>query len=293
MRAGTGIRRPRFWTERVAYAGNTTLSQEWALILSRSVEGADDRVRQARELTERANYLWRFGGSGFIERYLRGELELVVRRSVPGQTKYGFVIRAQSPSSKEDEVPQFEPCRYIAEKVLSDGLQSPASRSIGDFILRGNNYIQQSSMLSHDVEVMEGEKRFIPSLIRFQRFDDRALGAGKPLYKFRSLIFSCREISSAGSHRELRIFGFTYAVTDGESRGENIETAADCIDINAGLDIERERERRFHLDYDGAWRHWRFKLFDTEFDISAEPGFDLFRKGWQLGYGPINACLGM
>ena len=148
-------------------------------------------------------------------------------------------------------------------------------------------------MLSHDVEMMQGKQRCVPSFIRFQTFDDCALDVGKPLYKFRSPIFSSRKICIAGGNREIRIFGFTYAVTSSKSCEENIEATADCINIDTRLDVERERERRFHLYYNWAVRQLRFKLFDLAIDVGAEPGFDFFPEGWQLGYGPINACVGM
>jgi hypothetical protein len=50
-----------------------------------------------------------------------------------------------------------------------------------------------------------------------------------------------------------------------------------------------ERERVFLDSYYHIVSRWRWLLFDNDFDVIAEPTFDPFTEGWQLGYGPINA----
>lgn len=242
---------------------------------SLAVEQFDDRVCKARELVERGNYLWRNFGRRFVERYLRGELDIVVRRAIADEAQYGFLIRAEHCGTEKTEIRDVQ-----------------SSRGCG-----GNREFwrdldaQQPPMLTHDVELMEGEQRFVPSLIRFQRFNARAFAVGKPLYQFTSLEPPGGELVGAPGNGKIRIVWSSYAVAAEQCSRENIETAPQGVDVSADLDIEIQRERAFQARYYRAVRDWRFRLFDTVIRVVAEPGVDPLGEGWQLGYGPVNTCL--
>jgi hypothetical protein len=38
-------------------------------------------------------------------------------------------------------------------------------------------------------------------------------------------------------------------------------------------------------------RSWRWLLFDDQIEIALPPGGEASFEGWELGYGPVNACL--
>jgi hypothetical protein len=40
-------------------------------------------------------------------------------------------------------------------------------------------------------------------------------------------------------------------------------------------------------------RNIRIRVFDRYFEVETEPSVDLRFKGWELGYGPVNACFGV
>ncbi len=238
---------------------------------SLGVEQFDDRTRQARELTERSNYLFRFGRSRFTERYARNELELVVRPPFGEEAKYGFLIYPKRSYSYRNEINPFSPTNRQAS---------------GQYI-----HIDEPAVLPNDVEVMEGEQRLVPSLIRFQRFDDHALGRGQPVYEFTSLVASASEDCLAVNDGEISVFRLTYAVAIGEGGSENIEAASDRIDVCTKLDIERAREKRFFDSYYDIVSRWRWRIFNTNINVESEPGFNPFSERFQLGFGPINASL--
>jgi hypothetical protein len=130
------------------------------------VEQRDDRIGKARELTDRANRLFRRVGVNYIESYASGDLCLAVRSALPQESDYGFLIYAKGRRVQGREV------------VLG------ASGCLNGHGFRNDFDIYKPTMLAHDVELMERPKGFIPSLIRFQRFNDRALPVGEPLYQF-------------------------------------------------------------------------------------------------------------
>src|SRR6266852_2635252 len=128
---------------------------------SRIIEALDDRIRKNREVTEHGNNWLALQNTSFIDRYVRGEINLGFRRALREESEYGF-IACRNPIGERRE-------------ILA---QSPSH----DPKLAGHDgYLNQPFMLAHDIETMESPKQFIPSIIRLERFDDRALGTGQPL----------------------------------------------------------------------------------------------------------------
>ena len=251
----------------VAAGGTAAIATSCRVMPDSVVEHVDDRVRQARELVERGNDLIRLFRLDYIERYSRGYLALAIRRELPEEANYGFLIFARS---------------HIAgwNKVI------PGKCPFGDKI----NH-DQIAVLPHDVEMVEGIERFVPSLIRFQRFDDRFFGCGQPLYEFASFVPPTCENSGALGYRKIGFVVPTYAVANGQCSRENIEAATNDVDVGAKLDVERERERAFLDRYYPVVRRWRWRLFKADFDVVGEPGCNPLSEGWELGIGPINARL--
>ena len=130
---------------------------------SSSVEQVDDRVRKVRELVERGNNWFRGRECGFTERYIRGELHLVGRRTMGEEADCGFLVVHPHPTSSDgNKVLAEAPTRDVkSARVCSDA--------------------EQPLMLSQNIELMQGPQKIVPSLVRFQRFDSRSFGRGERL----------------------------------------------------------------------------------------------------------------
>lgn len=240
------------------------------------VEQLDDRVRRARELCQRGNDWLAKERTSFRDRYVGHELNIGVRRSLPEETDYGFLICAQPT------------CDRVSGLEINNG--SPPIESEGQ---RYDFGVYQPTVLPHDVELVERPERFVPSLIRFQRFDVRTFDLGERLYEFVAPVISSHERGGASGDRKVRVFVAHCAAARGERRGENIQAASDRVDISADLDVELARQRAFHERYHGIVSGWRWRIFDREIHVVCEPGIDPFLEGWELGYGPIDAGLGV
>lgn len=95
-------------------------------------------------------------------------------------------------------------------------------------------------MLAHDVELMEGPKKLVPSLIRFQRFDEGSFGRGEPFYAFETGE-RINEVVETAVNREVGFRIVRFAVACRERAGENVKATADRFDISSRLNIECER----------------------------------------------------
>jgi hypothetical protein len=146
-------------------------------------------------------------------------------------------------------------------------------------------------MLPHDVELMETPKRLIPSFIRFQRYDDTAFGEGQPLYEVAPLVISSSECGFATSNGKIGLVRSRYIVATCKRTCEDIEATSNGVDVSPRLDVEAQRERLFLDSYYRIVSSWRWHVFNTHIHVVAQPSFEPFGEGWELGYGPINACL--
>jgi hypothetical protein len=237
------------------------------------IEQGDDKCRHVREMVQNSND-WLSVEPSFVDRYVRNELHLVVRRTLPDATQYGFLIQAQGSSGFRDEISR---CGFPTD-------YAEAQRANFDF--------QKPAVLTHDVKLMEEPKRLVPSLIRFQTFDQAAWKIGKRLYEFRTLESSPGvENHAVSGDRKINVVGLRYAVAVGQRSSENIETASNSVDVSPHLDIERQRQWRFLQRYYRIVIGWRWRLFGADFDVQPEPFAKAFREGWELGYGPIDAGL--
>jgi hypothetical protein len=236
---------------------------------SLAVEQLDDRLRKAREIVKRANERFSYSDPRFIERYREGACNLGLRRAFGDTREYGLIVGA-----------------YPAGFETFNTWAGHSKNS------RRRLYPQQSAMLAHDVELMEGPQKFVPSLIWVQRFDDRSFGRRQPLFAFETCQ-GVNEVEQASIDRKVFLNVLRHAVARIECAGEDVEAAADGIEVNAGCDMERERQRLFLDHHYEIIRDIRIRVFDSYFEIEIEPSVDLRVKGWELGYGPVNARLRM
>ena len=234
------------------------------------VEQLDDGRCEARPTIENGGYFLSVRNGGFLDRYRKGVSNMGLRCPFPDQSQYGFVLSAQ-PSS-------------LGVSRLDRHPGHPGKDE-------GGLDADQPTMLAQDVQFMEGPKFVVPTLIRFQRFDDVSFGLGKPLYEFSSLVVSPAEREFARSNRKIRVFAVRVAVAICKGGGEEIEGTANGVDIDSHLNVERERERFFFNRYHQIVRGLRVRLFDLGAYIEMDPGAEAMLQRWELGYGPVNARL--
>jgi hypothetical protein len=241
------------------------------------IELRDNGVREGAELTDRFNNSLLIERASLVDCYVRGDIEFgIINPILFEQTKYGFAIYA-------------DPRGNGRENIL--GHMSPCAddKKIGE-----NRWRDESLVLAHDIETMEGTKRFIPSLIRLQRFDFDSFALGKPLYEFRSLVSMTRLKDRLGrSNGKIAVLGIRHVIAIGETASQNIEAASNGVDVSTCLDHETERKRRLLDCHYNLIRDIRIGVSRSDFDVLLEPNRQLLFEGWQLGYGPVDASLSM
>jgi hypothetical protein len=209
---------------------------------------------------------------GFIESYCRGEIQFGIRRILADQPQYGFLIGAAHPSNRQ----RFEKWKCLAPHAQAGGW---------------DEHREQPYMLSHNVEVMEGVKRWVSSFVWLDRFDDVSFLGGEGLYEFTPFVISGGEGLRAESDRKVRVIHQRLAVACGQRGRKNVETAADGVDVSADLDLERERQRTFFDSYNDVVRGVCWQLFDSYINVCVRPLTESRLEGWELGYGPIDRGL--
>jgi len=239
-----------------------------------SVEQTDDRVRKARKIAERCNNL-RPAQGRLLERYLKADLNIAIRRVGGGSRKQGFLF-----SYRADEL-------QIDSMIEADQTYPP--REYGGF--------KQASVFSSAIHIVEGPQKAIPSLIRPQVFDDQLVGAGEPLYLFFAPTSSgVIEGVKAGTNGKVDVFVSRLAVALSQDIRQNVEGAPDAMKDGPGLCID-----------DGGNGRNRTQIieFPTGVRIGVNPngigfgGFsvppigDTLLQDWELGYGPIDSSFGV
>lgn len=241
------------------------------------VEVSDDGLGDVRELVERCNNLPMWEVCGFIQAYLRGDLNLGLLYTLGDQTNYGFIWSAAHEAGTRNGSECFR------------GAPPAGNLNLSRLDIDGH----QSLVLSDDVQQMEGIQKSIPSLVRFQRFDDTSFLDGEGLYEFMPLVIPSRELLLAGSDGKVSIVNKRLAVAVRQCAGEDIEAATNGINVSASLDLERERQRLFFSSQNNIIRDIGWRLFDDHIEIVFKPGIRCLSEGWEFGYGPIDRRLSM
>jgi hypothetical protein len=179
-------------------------------------EQLNDAVRQASELTERWNDWLAMEKRGFAERYLCGHVKIAIRRTDVGKPCYGAIFEPR-PKRRVD--------------------------------------LDESLVLSSDVHLVDGAEQIIPSLVRFQRFEDEPTTVSEPLFSF-------------GFSR--RIDGTRVVI--GSRR----------------FAPARSAEKEFGPELEWLLPHLRVRLLNQQVWGDVDPGFESLLEGWEVGYGPVN-----
>jgi hypothetical protein len=238
-----------------------------------NIEQGDNLLRKASKLTQRCNNLPMFEVAGFVQAYLCGELRLGLFNRLGDEPKGGFVISALHPTLRDS----------------GEIFESSRNREH----MGSNVDIQEPLMLSSNIKIVEGEDKFIPSVVRFQRFDDKSFSVRDRLYEFGTLVITCDKDIVTLDDREVCVVNKVLAVATGERCGENIQAAPNCIGVSSDLDLERQRQRGFSGVYNEIISGIFWNLFDDHLQVVVEPSIKPRLKGWELGFGPIDRGLSM
>jgi hypothetical protein len=255
-----------------AAAGAAALRCAMSGASSGGVEQFDDGIRKTRELVKRLNNRLARNRAGLVERCLQGEVKLAIR-CVDVGGRYNGIILESRPTPHE-----FQTC--------FDGAGDDSHP------LRRCANPNQSAMFPRNVDIVEGdEKRVIPSTPRFQTFYNGPIGIREPLYLFTSRVFSFEEISAAGADWKPSVFYTGMAIAPRKDVDEHIQTAAETVNDCPDLGIENTRGHFDIAEANDFLSHLRVRFFGDTVGAFITPGFKPRAKVFELGYGPINACL--
>ena len=233
---------------------------------SRRVEQLDDLDDARVELPhERDGWLIHYPEGRFIEHYLAGEICVAVIQREHGVRRkshqHGFVIQA---------LPIRAPTRHT--EVAKAGNYWPS--------------IDQAFVLPHDIELMEGIKQSVPSLVRFETFDFGDLALGKPLFFFDAL-YGEQKIPSQFVDGKVRFRTRLYAVALGEGGSEQIQGASRRVNDRADIRNHDRVKRKRLIGDNELFASLRIWLYGQFIRASVVPFRESFLKNWDLGAGPV------
>ena len=113
---------------------------------------------------------WPVRDASFVERYMQADMYLAIWRRGGGRYKHGFLVK------------------------VAPVLQRDRTFPIKGYTTRKREHIEQTTVFSGEVQIMEGAKKFVPSRIWPQTFDDDLIDLGKPLYLFQDLALGVQEV---------------------------------------------------------------------------------------------------
>jgi hypothetical protein len=243
---------------------------------SSGFERSYDPSNTLREIAERGDH-WLIGHpeGGLVEAYCRNDIGIAFRRAesrmCPEPKKWGVIIEALG----------------VGQNFLN-GIRPSGDPCGLDF--RAHN--DQTFMLAFDIELMEGIENRVPSFVWSESFDRGSLSLGEPLFAFYS-----RErvdhILNAPEDWEVSMGARFYAVACGESGGQKIEAAPDGIDNRANFSLDHRIKRQFLASDEAFIARIRIWLDDKFIWAAPLPGQEALLQNWDLGYGPINSCVGV
>jgi hypothetical protein len=229
------------------------------------INDAGCHIRKLNERSEKRAAI--YAQTRLIESYINGDLYVGLRCVSGDFRNYGFV---------------FQPEHIGRGQRRRGDLSSECGRETWMHDC-GN----EPFMFTQNVELMECPQESITSIVRTERFDDCSFGGGKPLFAFESIEW-IDHVLERSEDWKVRIVTRRYAVSLGQSAGEEIKRAAkganDCSDFS----INNSREWLFCARYHCLPVQARIKICDDGLDIHMLPGICAPSEDWELGFAPID-----
>lgn len=233
----------------------------------RSVEQSDDPLRLIGELGKAHKNWPPIGERSFQECYLDARINLAVK--------------------PHGEAVQWGAIFQIArDERFGRVLSAVANNSDAPYPLTKPD---KPLVLSHNVKVMKGGERVIPSIVWLETFDGRFVGGREPLYLFDSPLFKAGEVFSDG---EIDIIWPYVAVSLGQGDGNKIQATSDHVNDRPDFSIDCQREEMVDLQLGDLLSRLNIWLSDDAIWATIAPRSNAPAERLDLGYGPINASLG-
>lgn len=240
---------------------------------SLDVEPLDDRIRKAREITQRHNDAWSLHVIPLVDRYIDGKVDLVIRRLNADPSENTVVLKTG-------------PLIGSGEFESAGSAIRPKSGECRD-----DHDIQHPPMLPRLIYLVQGIEKAIPAFPRLEAFNNGLIGSGKPLYPFSSRVPPMEELLGTVTNGKLNLSGTRLAVARGQDVHEDIETAAQAINNRAGFCVDDRGDRLDVAQLNEFQAPFRVQFFEQAVRGIFLPGFNAPLENLELGYGPIDASL--
>jgi hypothetical protein len=239
--------------------------------VSLPIEHFDDRADLAVKFSEHAgNKLAINGGKPrTLERYIKGNLNLVVRRTNPGGCDYGIIFQARPNGRKIQR----------GGGAFSGHNHDAGVQPHGD----------QPPVFSLDVQLMHGEQKIIPSFVWVEVFDRYSVLFGKPVYFFDSPVHRVNKFLRVPPDREINVSWREGAVSLGKRDSEQIKAASQTVNDKPDFDVDDWIERFNIREFNMRFPKFRVVFLDETVRAIVSPGVDSADELWDLGFGPVNA----
>jgi hypothetical protein len=241
------------------------------------MDGSVSHVEKSDDLRDPFREAWKKGKGWlvdepkgrFIERYLSGDMAIVLRLREPasgGETiQDGLVI-------------------YHLPETLKPSAIKP-QREIGDLRFGG----KQPFVFTPDIELMEGVKKRVSSFVRHESFDSGLFVLRKPRFVFNTL--GAEEIVRGAENWKVRFVAGFFAIPCGECGGDQIEAASKGVDDRSGRRIDLAIKRFLRVCSQELKGRVSIRLYHEHIRAVPLPGSDALLERWDLGYGPVNGSL--
>lgn len=206
---------------------------------------------------------------GFIEDYLCGNAMIALCNRQTGSCgasrKDGFVIQALVDAGPVEDVCEIS--KFLDERLCPN----------------------QSLMLAHDVELVEGVKQSVPSVIRPEIFDFGDLGLREPLFFFDVLCATEEVLPFVDGEVSFRTRLF--AVAARERCGEKIQAATSAVYDSPHIGDNDILKRELLIRYEQFVAGLRIVLSDETIWASMMPFDETVLNDWDMGAAPVSSSL--
>jgi hypothetical protein len=238
-----------------------------------AVERPDNRVSKAREISERANDSLIRDWARVGDSYLKGHINIAIRRVTSSDRKYGVLFESIPP---RDELQTLFQRRRANSDHLGNGICS-----------------KQTPVFPRQVECVKYEEKIVPAIVRLEIFNSQLIGNGQPLYLFYRPVRGIIEGGGILPDGEVDIFWTDCAVASRKSHGKNVQTTPYAVYDDACLRVEQPWERLHVAEADNLLRGISIEISEQRIGLVIEPNVNALLKNWEIGYGPINSSFGV
>jgi hypothetical protein len=240
--------------------------------ISLKVEGFKDGLSYAREVTKRCADWHALNKLPLTERYLKGKLSLGLRVIGGDFGNWGIIFQSNGLAHPDEAV------------------ASKSGDRCGDGVRPG---LDKPSVFANTVKMVKVEEKIIPSSVRIERFDDLSLLGGQPLPIFTFYpLKRVNEVVKAMEEGKM-FFRSRLAVATGQARGKDVQASSDAVNDGADLSVDNSRHWPQLFEFDDLFSAVSVDLYRQAIGATLGPIGNSRFQAIEVGFGPINCCLGV